>query len=224
MKRYWDRRAREDAFHFVDSRQARGRPDTVAFWEGGEEVVEGMFSSLDVGLEGHETVLDIGCGLGRVTRALAGRAQSVLALDVSEEMLRQARDHNDHLTNVSWLHGDGQTLAPVGDEAVDAAISFAVFQHLPDRSLTYGYVAEIGRVLRPGGWTAFQVSNDPSLHQRGSRRRDRKGGARSYHHPAWWGSYVEIDELTQVAAQSGLEIDRVVDEGSLFCLVRGRKA
>lgn len=225
MERYWDRRARDDAVHFVDSRQARGTPDLPAFWEAGEQALDGLLGELGASLSGDERVVEIGCGIGRLTRALAPRVQSVDALDISEEMLTQAREHNPGLANVRWLHGDGTTLNPLPDAAYDACISFVVFQHLPDPELTYGYVGEIARVLRPGGWAAFQVSNDLQLHERPTGLRWVKHVLtnRTYHHPAWYGSAVEIPRLREVAGQGGLEIERVENEGSLYCMVRARR-
>jgi SAM-dependent methyltransferase len=225
MERYWDRRAQRAAFHYVDSRQARRNPDQPAFWEAGEEAVDNLLGELGLTLAGDEKVIEIGCGIGRLTRALAHRVQSVDAQDISAEMLKRAEQYNPNLSNVRWLHGDGTSLKPLPDGAYDACISFVVFQHLPDPELTYGYVREMGRVLRPGGWAAFQVSNDLPLHRRptGLRLVKHVITQRNYHHPAWFGSAVEISRLTDAAAESGLEIERVENEGSLYCMVRARR-
>lgn len=225
MERYWDRRAQRAAFHYVDSRQARRNPDQPAFWVAGEEAVDNLLGELGLTLTGDEKVVEIGCGIGRLTRALAHRVQSVDAQDISAEMLKRAEQHNPNLGNVRWLHGDGTSLRPLPDATYDACISFVVFQHLPDPELTYGYVREMGRVLRPGGWAAFQVSNDLPLHRRptGLRLVKHVITKRNYHHPAWFGSAVEISRLTEAAAESGLEIERVENEGSLYCMVRARR-
>jgi len=82
MGEFWDERAREDALYFVDDRMAYGAPDEQAFWAGGEEAVDLILGELGVSLSGDETVVEIGCGVGRITRALAGRAREVVALDV----------------------------------------------------------------------------------------------------------------------------------------------
>ena len=224
MERYWDRAARTDPFHFVDSRELLGAPDVEAFWQGGDDVIDRLFGELDLGLTGHEHVVEIGCGIGRLTRVLARRAASVHAVDVSEEMLTRAREYNSELDNVSWVHGDGRSLAPLDDRAFDACVSFVVFQHLPSPELTYGYVREIGRVLAPGGWAAFQVSNDPRVHARPStwRRLTRRVALGPYDDPAWYGSAVEIGRLRDTASSAGLEIERLTGEGTQFCNVLAR--
>jgi SAM-dependent methyltransferase len=224
MEEYWDQRAREDAFHYVDSREALGSPDLEAFWRGGEEVVDRMLDAVEVRLTGDEEIVEIGCGIGRLTRVLAARGRAVKAFDISEEMLAQARQHNQVLSNVDWIHGDGRTLAPLPDESADACLSFVVFQHLPDPELTYGYVREIGRVLRPSGWAVFHVSTDPRVHEAPSvlqrLRRSRRVG--NYDDPAWWGSAVELSRLREAAADGGMELERVENEGTQFCFVLAR--
>src|SRR5579884_419165 len=120
MTRYWDRRAQEDPFYYVDSRQRLGSPDVDSFWKGGEDAVQRLFSELGTCLSGNEDVLEIGCGVGRMTRALAQRARSVHALDVSEVMLGEARRLNPQLSNVTWLKGDGTSLSQLAAEAFDA--------------------------------------------------------------------------------------------------------
>jgi SAM-dependent methyltransferase len=234
MRRFWDRRAREDAFHFVDSRLPYRRPDMERFWGDGEKDLETLLDIAGVEVESGSRVLEIGCGVGRLTRGLAARAGQVVALDVSAEMLHRAQTHNAELENVTWLHGDGASLAGVDDESVDACVSHVVFQHIPDPRVTLGYVAEMGRVLRPGGWAAFQVSNDPRVHRAAHHssahkrlmRRMRAGARRAprgVDDPAWLGSAVELDELTKTAQRSGMVVEHVFGAGTQFCIVRARR-
>ena len=227
MRRFWDARAREDAFFFVDNTGRYGDPDTDRFWSSGEETLRGFSEQLGVSIGPDDLVLDIGCGIGRLTRALASRSRGVLALDVSADMLAQAKEFNSHLENVTWLQGDGVSLAPVEPASVDAIVSFVVFQHIPDPAITLGYVREMGRVLRPGGWSAFQVSNDPRVHEGSSRRpglRERLAtlagrAPRGQRDPAWLGSAIDLDELAAVADSAGMDVERVVGAGQQFCLV-----
>jgi SAM-dependent methyltransferase len=226
-ERYWDERARENALYFVDNEIGYDDPDTDAFWRRGEQVVERMLDMAGLTVGADEAVLDIGCGVGRLTRALAGRAGRVYGLDVSREMLELAKRHNPELENVEWLHGDGAGLAVVGDESVDGCFSHVVFQHIPDPEITLDYVREMGRVLRPGGWALFQVSTDPSVHRKPTRLRERAksiiGRGTADQDRAWWGSAVEMDGLRAAATEGGLEVERVFDEGSQYTTVCARR-
>src|SRR3954470_2705623 len=159
MGRFWDARAREDAFYFVDNTGTYRDADVERFWAEGRRNLDTVLGVLGAEVHAQDVVLDVGCGVGRLTRVLAERAAHVHAIDVSAEMLEQARELNARLTNVTWHHGDGTTLNPIADASVDAVVSHVVFQHIPDPQVTLGYVREMGRVLRPGGWAAFQISN-----------------------------------------------------------------
>jgi len=225
MGRFWDARAREDAFYFVDSTGRYGEPDRDRFWAQGRRALEAMLATVDAEVQPDAVVLDLGCGIGRLTRVLAEQAAHVHAIDVSAEMLEQAREHNAHLTNVTWHHGDGATLHPVEDVSVDAVVSHVVFQHIPDPQVTLGYVREMGRVLRPGGWAAFQVSNDPAVHEQRMGARDRvraaiRGAPKGRDEPEWLGSAVDLDDLTIAATEGGMDIAKVAGEGTQFCFVR----
>src|SRR4051794_203895 len=120
MRRFWDARSREDPFFFVDDTLAYRSPDLARFWAGGERVVAGILATLRLELSPGDVVVDLGCGVGRLTRVLARRVAHVHAIDVSGEMLARARDLNPDLDNVDWLLGDGISLRPVEDASADA--------------------------------------------------------------------------------------------------------
>jgi SAM-dependent methyltransferase len=227
MRSFWNARAREDAFYFVDTRQQYRAPDQERFWQAAP-LLDYVLDGLGAEVTDADTVLEIGCGVGRMTRVLAARAKDVIALDVSDEMLRLARDLNPGVRNVRWVLGDGVTLTGVTGGSVDVCVSMVVFQHLPDPAIALGYVREVGRVLRPGGWAALQVSNDPGAHRP-------RGGAmawcralvglapRGQRHPAWLGSAVGLSALTEAAHQGGLEIERIWGEGTQYCQLLMRR-
>jgi SAM-dependent methyltransferase len=230
MRNFWDERAREDAYFFVDDRRTFGDPDLARFWADGERDLNQLLTVLGVSVRPDDAVLDIGCGVGRLTRVLAGRAAKVYGLDVSGEMLARARRHHSDLENVEWIEGDGLSLAPLGDASVDACVSHVVFQHIPEPETTMGYVREMGRVLTPRGWAAFQVSTDPQIHRRrpvSAALHRLAAPLRPTPHgqddPAWIGSSVSMPELRRVARESGLGLERVVGEGTQFCAVLARR-
>jgi SAM-dependent methyltransferase len=231
MKRYWDARAAENPFYFVDNRLSYSQPDLDRFWAGGVETLDRVLGAVGAELGPDDDVVEVGCGVGRLTRVLCARARSVRAIDVSERMIAAARELNDGLPRVEWIVGDGTTLHPIEDESADACVSDVVFQHIPDPAITLGYIGEIARVLRPGGWAAFQVSNDPEIHRRRPlRERMRTGlkavagrGPRGQAHPAWMGSAVDLDELRARAEAGGAEVERAEGAGTQFCYVKLRK-
>ena len=229
MRRFWDRRARENPWFFISNVLDYSAPDLEKFWASGERDLEAILGKLEAELDPSAHVVEIGCGAGRMTRAIARRAAHVTAVDVSPRMLEIAREQNDSPENVEWLLGDGESLAGIADASADVCISHIVFQHIPDPQVTLAYVREMGRVLRPGGFALFQISNAPEMHEppyEGPRRRWsalRGRWPRGQRAPAWVGSAVDLDELRAAAAGAGLDVNRVVGEGTQFCLVRARK-
>jgi SAM-dependent methyltransferase len=223
MEQFWDAKAREDAFYFVDSRLRYHAPDEAAFWAGGEQALQALLGALEVQLPPGLVIVDIGCGLGRLTRPLARDAARVIAIDVSGEMLAQARQLNPSLTNVEWLHGDGESLRPVPDCSADVCISHVVFRHIPDPAITLGYVREMGRVLKPGGFAAFEFSNDPTVHDGHHRSlRGRLAAAagrapRDAGNEAWLGSAVDLDAMRTAAAEAAMTVVRTAGDGTEFC-------
>jgi SAM-dependent methyltransferase len=231
MSSFWDRRAQEDAFFFVDNRLEYGDPDLERFWADGEGDLETLLGRLGVSIDPGDAVLEVGCGVGRLTRVLAARASSIRALDVSEQMLALATEHNPDLANVEWILGDGATLGQIESGSVDACVSHVVFQHIPDPTVTLGYVREMGRVLRPDGWSAFQVSNNPGVHRPRHALATARDGARAMLGRAprgqrdkhWLGSAVELEALRDSVARGSMEIEQLIGAGTQFCCVLTRR-
>jgi len=99
--------------------------------------------------------LDVGCGTGSVTASLARAAGPdglALGVDISEPMLARAV-RAEARPQIGFLRADAQRL-PLRDETVDAVISVAVLQLIPDPAAA---LAEMARVLRPGGRLAAMV-------------------------------------------------------------------
>ncbi len=99
--------------------------------------------------------LDVGSGPGNVTAALARAAGPdglALGVDISEPMLARAVSAQAG-PNIGFLRADAQQL-PLRDATVDAAVSLAVLQLIPDPTAT---LTEMVRVLRPGGRLAVMV-------------------------------------------------------------------
>jgi len=155
MRERWDLRARCDAFAYIETRREIAGVD--GFFALGEHFAQVL---ADPVLEGvaRRRALDLGCGLGRVTRALAHRFDEVVAVDVSGEMVRRAEELHPaaEFPNVSFHATDGIHL-PLEAESVDFVFSYEVFQHLPSREVMRGNLLEVARVLRPDGLALIHV-------------------------------------------------------------------
>ncbi|MFH0777525.1 MAG: class I SAM-dependent methyltransferase [Candidatus Eisenbacteria bacterium] len=161
MKRFWDSKARENATYYVSSYRPYDDQNWEEFWKWGDILAERFLVESEIPFSGRETVLEIGCGIGRMTRCLARQFARVHGLDVSAEMISRAQENLRELKNVSLHAGDGRALGLFSDASFDFIFSYITFQHIPSVSIVEEYIREAGRVLRPGGHFYFQVNNTP---------------------------------------------------------------
>jgi ubiquinone/menaquinone biosynthesis C-methylase UbiE len=159
MRAEWDSIARRNPFFGVDSSPEFERieeGDEELFWVKGEELTHRFLSELELGDTSSWVMVELGCGLGRMTRVFSQHFDKVYAIDVSPEMLGRAQDKWGHLSNVEWVLGTGIDLKPIKDASVDFVFSFIVLQHALDENVVLGYIRESARVLRSGGIAFMQ--------------------------------------------------------------------
>ena len=206
MRRDWDRRARENARHYV----LTGQPSWTdeEFYRAGEITMqEDILNDLDNICQGKHpkemTVLEIGCGAGRVTRAFAKFFGAVHAFDISQEMVAQARRAVAEFPNARVYRNNGKDLRAIGGrwrrwlgiaptQQFDFAFSTMVFQHIPSRAIVENYVREVHAMLRPGGLFKFQVQ--------GSSDVERQAG------DTWVGASFREQDARRMAERCGFEM------------------
>ncbi len=166
MRSEWDERARENARHYIATGQLNWN-DEEYFESGRENVRREILTDMGNICQGKDpkqmTVLEIGCGSGRITRALSEVFGQVYAVDISGEMIRQARESLHDRPNAHVFQNNGSDLSILGDIRVDFAFSYIVFQHIPSRQVISSYVRDVHRLLRPGGLFKFQVQGGSSM-------------------------------------------------------------
>src|SRR5260370_8396017 len=104
MKRDWNVRAGEDAPKAIACDDAQNE---AAFRASGERDLPLVLEGVTEILTGHESVLEIGCGTGRLLEPLARHFGRVFGVDVSGEMVRRGRERLAPLRRVTFLHTPG---------------------------------------------------------------------------------------------------------------------
>lgn len=148
--------------------------DVEKFFETGRGEVAGVLSELAVTSRARRTglALDFGCGVGRLTRALAAHFDRVIGVDVSEPMLLQARQFQSQRLEpatggeIEFVLNERADLSMIADSSLDLIYTSLVFQHLP-RPLAVGYLREFVRTLRPDGVAVVQVATRPTISLKG---------------------------------------------------------
>ncbi len=162
MREDWNARAKEDAHYYV----AFGRRDQTEdeFLETAAEVVAGVeweLKRLGPGNPRERRALEIGCGPGRLVKPLSRDFGEIHGVDVSDEMIRLARERLSGIPHAHVHATNGAELAQFADASFDLVYSYAVFQHIPSRNVVMQYLRETHRVLKPGGLARLQLNGLP---------------------------------------------------------------
>lgn len=183
----WNELAEEDALWAVLAEPGKhgGRWDVDEFLATGEREVAGVLetaSGLALPRE-HGRALDFGCGVGRLTRALATRFDHCVGVDISSEMVERARKLNADRENCEFVVNVAADLSRFEDASFDFVYSSKVLQHLPSGKLARDYVSEFVRVVKPGGLVVFQLWTHIPLRNRLQPRRRAYGLLRALRLP-----------------------------------------
>ena len=131
------------------------------FTEGADpEYVEQILPLAASELAGFGSVLDVGCGDGQISRLLAAAGAAVVGADPTWNQIDVAQRRGGGAAYVR----SGAAELPFADASFDAAVACLVFEHIDDVD---GAIAEIARVVRPGGRFSFFL-NHPLLQTPGS--------------------------------------------------------
>jgi SAM-dependent methyltransferase len=163
MREDWNARAREDA-HFYVAFGGRDQ-DEAAFEATVMHVLPNLEQELmrlpQAGGQHAWRALEIGCGPGRLIKPFSRRFAEIHGVDVSDEMIRLARERLKDIPQARVHSTDGASLSLFSDQYFDFVYSYAVFQHIPSRDVVFQYMREIRRVLKPGGVFRGQFNGLP---------------------------------------------------------------
>jgi SAM-dependent methyltransferase len=168
LRHTWDTLGRANPMWAVCTRKGRDHHwDAEAFFASGLVEIERAMAYLDEHAPdvARGAVLDFGCGIGRVTQALAAHFAEAIGVDIAPSMVEAARRF-DANGACSFVANDRTDLASLADVSIDLVFSTMVFQHMTP-ALTAGYLQEFRRILRPSGALLFTMTTVPASTWRG---------------------------------------------------------
>src|SRR4051812_17697670 len=170
-KKTWDDLGGVDPLWAVLTREESrsGKWDVAEFFETGAREIDGLMQrAATFNLPTRRvSALDFGCGVGRLTRALASKFEHAVGIDVSTPMIEEARRLNGVAPGRMTFEVNAvPDLRRFESGSFDVVYSRLVLQHVPSRDLVKRYIAEFVRVLAPGGLAAFQVPDHVPLRKR----------------------------------------------------------
>jgi ubiquinone/menaquinone biosynthesis C-methylase UbiE len=214
MKRDWNERAREDAKWFINNVR-RGQTEEEFDNSGRVEVDLLVKAALPILVgdrdPGSLRALEIGCGIGRLTKHLAGIFGEVYGTDVSSEMILQGRERLRSHHNIHLRETNGADFAGFQDEYFDFIMSAYVFQHVPSKDVILSNIREAYRLLKPGCIFKFivrSVLNEELIYI----QRD-----------TWLGASLSEQEIRQTAQGLGARLIGLDGAGTQYCWILLRK-
>jgi SAM-dependent methyltransferase len=157
----WEQLAEQDALWAIltDSTKVDGKWELAEFMATGKAEIATVMSYLSrikciPNCKG--SALDFGCGVGRITQALAPEFATCVGLDISQQMIDKATTFNQ-FRNCTYV-ASSESRLPFANESFIFIYSNIVLQHVPPQ-FAIEYVREFVRILAPGGVLLFGVQD-----------------------------------------------------------------
>lgn len=164
LQRNWEGLAQADPLWAICTDPARrnGRWDRDEFFATGKEEIATVMACLDslqLKPERNTPALDFGCGVGRLTRAMAGYFTACYGIDISPTMVRLAAEFNHDLPQCRFALNERGDLPEFHDGQFGFVYSSIVLQHINPRD-SMCYLGEMVRVLNPCGILIVQILDE----------------------------------------------------------------
>jgi 2-polyprenyl-3-methyl-5-hydroxy-6-metoxy-1,4-benzoquinol methylase len=213
MKRDWDYRANENAKWFINTFKLHQSDDE--FYATGDPLIERFVLSDPILTEGRDLnslrLLEIGCGIGRMTKRLAQVFGEVHAVDVSAEMINQACERFRGVKNAFFYETNGLDFSALPDNYFDVIFSVYVFQHVPSVDVIHSNIRDACRTLKPGGMFKFQACGITSPAYEAMPK------------DTWAGTSFGEADIRRAARESGAHLVSITGLGAQYCWTILRK-
>lgn len=208
MKRDWDERALENARWYINTLSWE-QSDEEFDLSGQREFDGQVLADLGILTDRRDPktlrLLEIGCGVGRITRYLADVFGEVCATDVSGEMIRQAKGRLSSRTNVTFQETNGASFPEFEDQSFDVVFAAYVFQHVPSSAIIESNIREGYRLLKPRGVFKF-VTNGVHNEEFSKMQKD-----------TWTGASFPEASIRRLALELGAQLLGGHGDGTQYC-------
>lgn len=198
MRSFWDRSTELDTKYAVVDGSGMGSADGFEQAALGETnwFVLNDKTFLDGKSPAKLSILEVGCGHGRLLKHLAAAFKTVHGADGSPMRFMEARFRFRDTPNVRLTQTDGRSLRQYPDDFVDRSFAHGVFVHIHSRTVIINYIKEMARVTKKGGLIKFDI-----YHGKG------------YFGAAPWfygyGARFSEDDIKAVFAEAGIELVKI---------------
>ena len=167
LQRKWEGLAQTDPLWAICSDPEKrngqwGREELFATGRNEIEVVLALVAELGLDLDWNAPALDFGCGVGRLTQALAAHFPECWGVDISPTMISLAKKYSRDLPQCRFLLNENGYLESLQDSYFGFVYTSIVLQHIAKKH-SRRYIAELLRVLKPGGVLVFQLPDSLRL-------------------------------------------------------------
>lgn len=158
LQKNWEQFAKSDPFWAVlthpDKKDGKWKIDEL--FKTGDEEIDQLMDSIGHHVKNREQALDFGCGVGRLSQALAKTFKKVIGVDIAPSMILLANGNNRYPQICDFVLNETNDLKCFPNDYFDFIYSNITLQHMRARYIK-GYLKEFFRILKPQGVAVFQL-------------------------------------------------------------------
>ena len=166
LQDHWNELGKTDPLDAILYRSGKkdGAWDVEEFFKTGElEISTALETLKSLGVEfSYKKALDFGCGVGRISQALAQYFQQVYGVDIAPSMIDLANKYNRYKEKCRYLLNTVDNLSIFANDSFTFIYTVITLQHMQPRYSKI-YLEEFLRILAPGGILIFQIPSEPIL-------------------------------------------------------------
>ena len=214
MKDDWNSRAVENAKWYINTVGVE-QSDEEFFASGLDELEKWWLPDFREAFPDRDLrnlrVFEMGCGIGRMTSHLASVFGEVWAVDVSGEMIAQARSRFRNLNNIRWIETQGVDLPELPEDFFDLGFSIYVYQHMPEKDAIAANIAAAYRKLKRGGVYKFHTNGLENPEYEALEK------------DTWVGASFPEAAIREISRRLGGQLQSMQGSGTQYCWTTLRK-